>query len=94
MINYSEDFPDDFYQPNSTNAGLQNPEALFISYNNDDGFGLTYNENSVEYAKEQIHKKSTFFDGKFKAIYIGKISVDTGFTRNEILNQAKARLRL
>ena len=94
LINYSEDFPDEFYQPNCTNAGLHNPEALFISYNNDDGFGRTYNENSIEYAKEQVHKTSISFDKKFKGIYIGKMSVDLGFTRSGILQEAMTRLGL
>ena len=94
LINYSEDFDDKVYQPNSTNAGFQYPDTLFVSYNNDNGFGLTYNENSVEYAKEQIHEKSSFFDDKFEAIYVGEMSVDTGFTRSDILDEAMARLNI
>lgn len=94
MINYSEDFNAEVYQPNSTNAKFENPEMLFISYNKDDGFGLTYNENYPEFAQEQIHQKTKFIDDKFKAVYVGQISIDKKFSRKGILSQAMKRLNI
>lgn len=95
LIIYSEDFPDDVYQPNCTNADWSYKNTLFICYNNSDGFGRTYNENGVkfkdEYGKERIHQNSFYFDEKFDGLYIGN-ACHENLIRKGILAEAVKRL--
>ena len=91
VINYSEFFDDDVYQPNSSNADWENDFILFISYKLLDGFGRTYNKMGKDCAKEQIHQTSHYYDDNFEAIYIGEMSVDV-FNRDIILEEAFKRL--
>ncbi len=57
VVNYSDKFDEDVYQSNSLNANWKADDILFVSYPKLDGFGRTYNENGVVFAKEQVHEK-------------------------------------
>ena len=94
VIHYSEQFNDIVYQPNSLNANWKNINTLFISYPKLDGFGRTYNENQIVFAKEQVHETSFYYDDSFEAFNIGKMSVDLLFTRSGILQEAFNRLNI
>jgi hypothetical protein len=71
-IKYPASFSEPCFQPNATNADWSDVLVLFLSYNNVDGHGRTYNENGVAFAKEKIHYKSYFWDDAFKAFWLGR----------------------
>jgi len=91
-IDYSKYFRDKLYQPNSSNIDWL-LENLFLTCRKPDGFGRTFNENGVEFAKERIHKKSHFFDGYFRMKQIGKFSIIDSI-KGEIIDEAIKRLEI
>jgi hypothetical protein len=97
VIHYSDKFCEKVYQPNSSNANWFDKDILYISYKDDDGFGRTYHENTLnkrDFAKEQVHEKSNYYDDNFKAFHIGKALEDIGFNRDKILDEAYYRLEI
>ena len=94
IVNYSEDFNEEVFQPNTSNADFNFIDILYISHLSRNGFGKTYNENNITFAREHIHKKSHYFDDNFNAQYLGEISEDSSFTKSKILKEALSRLGL
>ncbi|WP_422081460.1 hypothetical protein [Ulvibacterium sp.] len=91
QVNYSPNFPDSVFQPNSSNRLWHYEYNLFISHKKLDGYGRTWNPNSILFAKELVHKKSMYFDNLFKARYLGES--ESKFPINDtILDEAFNRL--
>lgn len=89
-IIYDKIFPEPLYQPNSSNRLWHYEYNLYISHNNKDSFGRTYNQNSVPFARELVHKKSYFYTDKFQAIPLGRSSVKLPINNN-IISEALSR---
>ncbi len=97
VIHYSDKFCEKVYQPNSSNANWFDIDILYLSYKKYDGFGRTFHENTLkgrDFAKEQVHEKSNYYDDNFKAFHIGKASEDTDFNRDNMLDEAYYRLEI
>ncbi|MEA5258229.1 hypothetical protein VB264_10600 [Arcicella aquatica] len=92
-INYSSNFNECVFQPNSSNVLWHYNYVLFLAYKKDDGFGRTYNENGFRFGREQVHSKSYYFDNEFNAEIIGLISEKYPINDN-IINEAKKRLEI
>ena len=92
-IDYSPNFDECVFQSNSSNAYWWAEYILFLSFKKDSGYGLTYNDNGVIFAKEQVHKKSYYYDDFFEASYLGKTSKSTKIN-DTILEEAKRRFYL
>lgn len=90
-IDYSPDFPEKIFQPNSSNRLWHYPYNLYLSIMDLDCFGLTYNENKVTPAREQVHSRSHFFDNKFTAEYLGRATKKMP-VNERIIEMAKERL--
>jgi hypothetical protein len=90
-VDYSPDFPENLYQPNSSNRLWFYKFNLFLSHPFTDNYGVTYNENGITFAKELVHEKSTFVDDKFLAHKIGRASTRFPIHDN-IIVEARKRL--
>lgn len=90
-IDYSPNFKDCCFQPNSSNILWCYDNILFIPYKKYDFFGRTYNENGVIFAREQVHAKSFFVDEKFHVSSLGQATKGQGVYENLIL-EIKNRL--
>ena len=92
-IDYSLNFPEKIFQPNSSNRLWHYEYNLFIPYKQFDNFGRTFNQNGLEFAKEQVHSKSVYYDEHFEALDIGKSSAKYP-VNDQIIELAVNRLEL
>jgi hypothetical protein len=92
-INYSPNFSECVFQPNSSNVLWHYNYILFLAYKKEDGYGRTYNENGYPFGREQVHSKSFYFDNAFNVEKIGLVSEKHPINDN-IINEAKKRLEL